>query len=199
MIECLTALLVIITAFYAWATFHILKANKAVVALMFEQSEALTRPYVTASVFLLPDSPLFTLRISNTGKTPATNLRLTLDDAFHKYGEISPENNLSNYVAFKEKIDSFPPGAELYFDLAQSFVIFGENANKNSTPTVFSISAEYTYGNKTVTEKNTIDLRPYYKSNLPENPYIDQLNKLRESIDKASDKIQRELEKGRKK
>ena len=195
MIEILTALLVIITAFYAWATFHILKANKAVVTLMSEQSEALTRPYVTASVFLLPDSPIFTLRIANTGRTPAINLKLTLDNDFQKYGRNSPDHNLSNFIAFKEKIDSFPPGAELYFDLAQSFVIFGKDTDKNLTPTVFTILAEYTYGNKTVIEKNTIDLRPYYMSNLPDNPYIDQLKKLRETIDKASDKIQRELEK----
>lgn len=193
MIEVLTACLVIITAFYAWATYHILKANKAVVALMSEQSEALTRPYVTVSVFLMPDSPIFTLRIANTGKTQAKDLRLTLDRDFQKYGRISPDSNLSSFVAFNEKIDSFPPGAELYFDLAQSFVIFGENTDKNSTPTVFTISSEYSYGNKTVTEKNTIDLRPYYMSNLPDNPYLDELKKLRESIDKAGDKIQKEI------
>ena len=193
MIEFLTALLVIITAFYAWATFHILKANKAVVTLMSDQSEALTRPYVTASVFLLPDSPIFTLRIANTGRTPALNLRLTLDNDFQKYGRNSPDHNLSNFVAFKEKIDSFPPGAELYFDLAQSFVVFGKDADKNLTPTIFTILAKYTYGHKTVTEKNTIDLRPYFMSNLPDNPYIDQLKKLRETIEKAADKIQREL------
>lgn len=194
MIEFLTALLVIITAFYAWATFHILKANKAVVTLMAEQSDALTRPYVTVGTFLMPDSPIFTLRIANTGKTPALNLKLTLDRDFQKYGRNSEENNLSSFVAFNEKIDSFPPGSELYFDLAQSFVIFGKDSDKTTTPSVFSIVAEYSFGNKTVTEKNIIDLRPYYMSNLPDNPYVDQLKKLRESIDKAGDRIQKGIE-----
>ena len=45
-IEVLTSLLVIITAFYAWVTFRIMKANERTVAAMHSQIESATRPYV---------------------------------------------------------------------------------------------------------------------------------------------------------
>ncbi len=70
MIAFLTGLLVLITGFYAWATYRILKANELVVEAMREQSEATYRPYVTAGVYLEPDNPIFYLRIANTGKPP---------------------------------------------------------------------------------------------------------------------------------
>jgi len=38
--------LVIITAFYAWVTFRIMKANERTVAAMHSQIESATRPYV---------------------------------------------------------------------------------------------------------------------------------------------------------
>jgi len=42
--ELLTATLVVVTGFYAWATFRILKANDKVVDVMRKQNEALIRP-----------------------------------------------------------------------------------------------------------------------------------------------------------
>lgn len=195
MIEFLTALLVIITGFYAWATFHILKANKCVVELMSEQSEALTRPYVSISAFLPSESIIFALRIANTGKTPAKNLKLTLDREFYKYGRSSGNNKFSDFVAFKEVIESFPPGAELIFDLAQGFKIFGEDSETGVTPACFSITAQYGYGDKSVIEENKIDLRPYFLSNLPKNPEVSQLKQIKESIEKTGEKIQKAIEK----
>lgn len=47
MIEFLTALLVIITAFYAWVTYKMLKANERVVETMRNEFEAMQRPYIT--------------------------------------------------------------------------------------------------------------------------------------------------------
>ena len=40
--EILTGALVLITGFYAWATYKILKANERVVEVMHEQAEAVT-------------------------------------------------------------------------------------------------------------------------------------------------------------
>ncbi len=195
MADVLTLLLVIITAFYAWATYHVLKANQSVVALMSAQTEALTRPYVVAAISLQPDIPLFTLRISNIGKTPAEDLRLSLDHDFKKFGRDDPNHSFSNYAVFKEKIDSFPPGAEIYFDLAQGFVVFGKNAREDLTPKKFTITAEYRFGGRTVRENNIIDFRPYYLSSLPNDPHYDQLKKIAESITTAGAKIERELDK----
>lgn len=190
-IDFLTAILVIITAFYAWATFHILKANQKVVSIMYEQTEAISRPYITAATYLMPDSPIFSLRIKNTGKTPALNLSLSPDKNFYKYGHREDDKNLASYVAFQDVIENFPPGAELIFDLAQSFVVFGKESDGETTPTKFTITATYSYGDKTVSEKNIIDLRPYFKSHLPDDPYVNQLKKLRESIDKIGMDIKR--------
>ena len=53
MIEVLTTLLVVITGFYAWATCRILRANEQVVSVMQEQSEAINRPYIAVSTFLV--------------------------------------------------------------------------------------------------------------------------------------------------
>jgi hypothetical protein len=77
MIDILTFILVIITGFYALVTFRILKANQGVVNIMADQQEAILRPYVTISQFCPPSDASFYLKISNTGKTAAINLRIT--------------------------------------------------------------------------------------------------------------------------
>ena len=79
-IEVLTALLVGITGFYAWVTYKMLTALQ-------QQAEAVTRPYLTINVFSEPNSVTFYLRIANTGKTGASNVRLTLDRDFYQFGQ----------------------------------------------------------------------------------------------------------------
>ena len=83
----LNALLVLITSFYAWATFRILKANEGVLAAAKDQSEALTRPYVSPVLYLVPGTNIFALRIENSGRTAARNLTLTLDRDFFRFGK----------------------------------------------------------------------------------------------------------------
>ena len=105
--EILTGALVLITGFYAWATYKILKANERVVEVMHEQAEAVTRPYVAVSALLETDNPIFYLRIANTGKTAATDLKLNLDKPFYRFAEKNEEKNLADYSAFKDMITSF--------------------------------------------------------------------------------------------
>lgn len=196
MIEFLTALLVLITGFYAWVTYKMLNANKNVVALMAEQTEALSRPYVTVAAFLPPEKFMFVLKISNMGKTAANHLKLTLDKEFYKYGRSGSNSKFSEFLAFKQEIESFPPGAELFFHLAQGYNFFREKAENELTPSVFTITAEYSYGNKTVVEHNTIDIRPYYMTNLPEDSLVSQVKELGETIGKSSDKVIKAIEEG---
>ncbi len=158
MIEVLTALLVLITAFYAWATYRILKANERVVGVMQDELEALNRPYITVTPFIVPGTPLFCLRIANTGRTPAENLHLEMDRDFYKFAEKAEEKNVASFQAFKRAIPMFAPGAELLFDLAQGFKILGSDADPRITPKIFGITATYQFGNKKVTERNTVDL-----------------------------------------
>jgi len=190
-LEGLTVILVIITGFYAWSTYKILKANERVVVVMHEQAEGMTRPYVSVSPSLEPDNPIFYLRIINTGKTPANNLRLSLDRPIYQFGEKKEENNLSSHPAFKETIASFHPGSEIVFSLAQSFKIFGENTDSSVLPRSFTITAEYSYGNKTVKEKNIIDLSPYFGANIPHDPYVKKLKDITQAIDKISTNLKK--------
>lgn len=190
-IEILTAGLVLITGFYAWATYKILRANERVVEVMHEQAEAMTRPYIAISPILEPDNPIFYLRISNTGKTPANNLKLSMDKAFYKFGEKKEENNLADHPAFKQVITSFPPGAEIVFSLAQSFVIFGKEASSKVVPTSFTVTAVYSYEGKQIKEVNIIDLNPYLGASIPQDPYVRKLKAINESIEKVVAKLEK--------
>ena len=188
-IDYLTGALVLITAFYAWATFRILRANEKVVEVMHEQAEAVTRPYVTVAPILEPDNPIFYLRISNTGKTSARKLKLSIDKSFHKFGEKSGEKDLATFAAFNNVIESFPPGAEITFSLAQSFKLFAEDADKEILPQHFTITAEYSYADKTVKEDNIIDLKAYYGSDIPQDPYVRKLKNIRKAIEKVATNV----------
>jgi hypothetical protein len=54
----------------------------------------------------------------------------------------------------------------------------------NLTPSIFTITAQYEYQNKKITEDTVIDLQPYLGSALPHDPMVNQLKKLRETIEK---------------
>ncbi len=186
MIEFLTTILVIITAFYAWATFRILQANDKMVSITREQSEAIYRPYISISTFLVPKSSNLYLRIGNTGKTAAIKLRLEFDRNFYKYGKSEERHNLAGLSAFQDVIDCFPPNAELIFALAQHFVIFGSNSDPNVTPPNFSIKASYSYSQRIVTEVTSIDLKPYLYSQPEPDPLLDRLEAIEKAIQKIS-------------
>ena len=70
-IDYLTAILVFVTAIYAYLTHKMAKASEASVQTMQEQSEAMFRPYVTVSPFIRPHTTVLYLRIENTGKAAA--------------------------------------------------------------------------------------------------------------------------------
>jgi hypothetical protein len=182
-LEVLTGVLVFVTGFYAWVTYKILEANRRSVAAMHEQAEAATRPYVTVNVFSVPNSVVFYLRIANTGKTGASNVRLTLDKDFFQYGNKS-RPSLKEATVFRQPIEQLPPGPEMVFGLAQGFVVLGDQADVSATPPVFSITATYSYSDKTVSETTTIDLRPYRESMDPPSAVADELKKIREALEK---------------
>jgi len=181
--ELLTTILVIVTSFYAWATFRILKANEKVVDVMSKQNEALIRPYITITPLVNPRHPIIYLKIINTGKTAAVDVKLEIDRPFYQFGEGREEKNIATFSAFQKPIDCFPPGMSLCFDLAQGFVIFGKDANPNITPVKFSIKAIYSYGERTVEEVTNVDLQPYLNSRSEPEPKIEELEKIRKAIE----------------
>jgi hypothetical protein len=185
-IELLTAVLVVITAIYAWATYRILRANEKVVEAMQEQAIAVSRPYVVVAPMLEVDNPIFYLRVSNTGKTAAQNLRLTMDKSFFKFGEKGENRNLASFTAFKQPIDSFPPGADITFSLAQGFKVFAGDTENPDMPHTFSVTANYEFVGRRVEEVNHIDLRPYLGADVPQDAYIRKLKEMSESLKKIA-------------
>lgn len=178
MIECLTAILVIITAIYAYLTHRIAKASE-------ESVEAMTRPYVTVAPYIRPHTPILYLRIENSGRTGAENLRLTIDRDFFQFGESdSAEKNLRTRSAFTAPIDTLAPGHQLNFALGQGWVIFGENARPEVAPPQFNVTAEYEYRGRKIIEVNRIDLRPYLGSEGERDPVVEELEQIRKAIEK---------------
>jgi hypothetical protein len=166
-----------------------LRANEKVIDVMHEQAEAIIRPYVQIAPMLEPDNPIFYLRISNAGKTTANNLKLTIDQSFHQFGDKSGKSDLASYAAFNNVIESFPPGAEIVFSLAQSFKLFEEEADTVLLPQSFIITAEYSYKNKTVKENNIIDLKAYHHANIPQDAYIRKLKDISKAIEKVAENV----------
>jgi hypothetical protein len=183
-IEYLTAILVFVTAIYTYLTHRMAKVSEASVDAMREQSEAMLRPYITASPFIRAHTPLLYLRIKNTGRMGAQNLRLTLDRDFFQFGEKDvADKNLRIKSAFSTPIDSFPPETELIFALGQGWVLFGENAQPDVSPTQFNVTATYEFLGKKVEEVNRIDLRPYMGSEGERNPVVEELEQIRKVME----------------
>lgn len=182
--EWLTAVLVGITAFYAWATFRILKANEAVVAAMDRQTEAQLRPYVTIFAFARTGTTLLTLEIVNAGRSPAQNLRLKMDKSFYSNADNAPTNDISRMPAFTDTIESLAPGSRLHFILGVGSTILGSNANESVCPKSFEITARYQFGDRSYIEANKIDLRPMAYAAVVHDPVATEIQKLREAIEK---------------
>jgi hypothetical protein len=175
--DVLTAILVVITGFYAFVTFKMLKA-------MRDQIETSLRPYVTVGL-VVELFPIFHLKVANEGRTSANRLRLTISHDFFSFGEKRDEMNLAKSNAFNKEIPCFSPGAELFFPLAQSFVVFGEKADPAVTPSRFSVTARYSYGDKTVEERTDVELTPYLTTWPRPDARTAELEKIREALEKV--------------
>jgi hypothetical protein len=186
-IVLLTGALVVITGFYAWVTFRIMKANERSVAVMRDQIESVTRPYITVGLLTVPNNHLFYLRVTNTGKSGARDVRLVLDRDFYQYGRPNG-TNLRDVVAFREPIQQLSPGAEIVFGLATGPQLVGDHLDPTVTPAVFSIKATYSYGDRTVTEVSTIDVRPYRDSMRPPSAVATELHSINEQLEKIAQK-----------
>lgn len=180
--DWLTLALVVITGFYAWATFKILRANEGVVEAMREQTEAQLRPYVVASAAARIGTTFICLEIQNTGKSPATNLTLRMDKDFYPHGERREHENLAKLSAFTETIESMAPGFRMVFNLGVGATIFARS-DESLCPRVFRIHASYSHAGRSYTEDHVIDLRPILHSAVVFDPIADEIKRLRESLE----------------
>jgi hypothetical protein len=183
----LTLALVVVTIAYVVVTYRILKANQRVVTVMKEQLEASLRPYIVVSTFITPGNPMICLRISNTGRTTAENLKLRWDKDFYQYREKEDKYNLRKAYAFQNVIETFVPGAELLFYLGMGFQIFADDTDPKLTPSQFTITATYRYSGKEILEQTTIDLEAYRKTSLPpQDAIVSELKEIAKAVDALS-------------
>jgi hypothetical protein len=164
-------------------TYFIVRANRDTVEAMRAQIEAASRPYIQIVPVVRPMTTAIELRISNSGTTPAKNLRLSLDQDFHFNAETGEHNNLRSYSAFREAIQMLPPRAELRYLLGIGHKIL---LNEPLCPTRFTITATYEYGTKSLSESTTIDLEPYKKSGAPIDVVAEQIQRLSNEVREIS-------------
>ena len=189
----LTALLVVVTAFYAWATLKILRANEAMVSTMRDQQNAAMRPYISVSANVRTGTQVFFLSIKNVGKTAALGPKLSLDKSFYQLGQKREERNIANSAAFSRPIDSLPPGGQLLFLLGDGPTLYGSSNTEELSPLLFHVTATYMAGSQSVSETSIVDLRPYANTFVPVDPVVEELGKLRESFDKMSKSVESAL------
>ncbi|OZC04017.1 hypothetical protein [Rubricoccus marinus] len=185
MTEILTALLLFVTAWYAWTTRRILLANEAAVEAMREQSEALTRPHVIVETF--NEGATYYLRVRNGGTTVAHDLRLQMDRSFHQWGRDG--RDISASQLFTVGTASFSPGSEIVYGLGVGHDLFRDDSLRDAMPVQFSVTATYRFGSRTVEEKTTIDLEQYRGMMLHWSPLEKELKGIREALEKQNSEL----------
>ena len=153
---------------------------------MREQMADQNRPFVTVTVQVRMGTSVIQLLVRNIGRSPAQNLRLRLDRDFFQFGEKSESRNLAKQSAFSQPIDCLPPMSELLFDLGMGFKIFEGGADSTICPHTFEVLADYEYGKTKFSEKTYVDLRPYMGTSIPHHPVVEELERVRKSIDNLS-------------
>jgi hypothetical protein len=176
--------LVLITAMYVVLTYLILRSNKKAVAVMKEQSESFYRPHITIT-HSLAQTTLIRLSIINTGKTSAQELHLDADKGFEQLQQ--PDMNLRDNQAFAGTVKSFPPGCELSFALISNLAVKKGMENDPKTPTVFDITASYSFAGKRFSETTSIDLRIYDVSFMPRKSVADEVSETTKALTKISE------------
>jgi hypothetical protein len=180
-IDVLTALLVIITAIYAGLTFSIAKSNRAMVERVSQQIEAQTRPIVTVNTEIHHHT-VFTLRIWNSGASPAENLILSIDRDFFRFGRNKKEESIKELHIFSNIISTLAPQDGYWVDLCTGPEVGKESDGVILTPEKFIVSAKYSYGGKSYSENFFIDLKSYFFTS-GEKRAVEQMDKIAKSLD----------------
>lgn len=195
--EWLTLANVLLTAVFAGLTFFILRANRASVSAMREQMADQNRPFVTVTVQIRMGTSVIQLLVKNVGRSPAQHLRLRLDRDFFQFGEKGAGRNLAEQPAFSQTIDCLPPMSELLFDLGMGHEIFAAGADQMACPHTFTVSVEYGHAQNKYNEQIHVDLRPYIGTSVPKHPVVEELERVRQSIDKLTSTVKQSADAAR--
>ncbi|MCS3937354.1 hypothetical protein GGP80_003364 [Salinibacter ruber] len=171
----LTAVLVGITAYYAWLT-------RQTVTAMQDQNERFMRPYV--SVRLTRDRTSYILVVENTGRTSAKDLRLDIDQEFHCIGD--EQFLLSEETLFREGVSTFPAGAEVGYVLGHTVRLKDDPENM---PKRFTVTARYSYGDTKVEEDFKVNLEQFAKNILVYRGARRELKEIREAVEEMSESL----------
>lgn len=158
--NAISLILVIVTGLYVFLTWRIAQSNSRSLTQMNEQFQETIRPFVIP-IIKIRNSVFLSIEIENMGKSPATNLELSLDKDFFQFAEDSQDRNIRRFEAFNQVIQIFAPGEKLRFDLAQGFNIDVVKDGRNLTPKHFSISATYESNGRKYADTFHIDVGPY--------------------------------------
>jgi hypothetical protein len=58
---------------------------------------------------------------------------------------------------------------------------------------VFQVTASYSSGSEWITEKSTVDLRPYINTDIPHDPIVEEIGKLRAEFVKLTKVVEQKL------
>ena len=178
----LTAVLVLITAVYAYLTHRMVKSSETSARLMKEQVDAISRPYVSISLVKQPNDPFILLRIENTGQTAARDMTLILGPEFEKIQHLKGPSYLKSAYLFTKTIAAFPPRSPVHFLLGFGDAFVADD--KNRPQETFSITANYSFSGKMVREMTWLDVNQYDSTALETDPIVDALGKIKDELAK---------------
>lgn len=177
-----TAILVLITGWYAYITKKILKSGE-------DTSKEMLRPYIVVNIY--SEDLFINLSISNIGKRPAKDLNITFDPSLKMIEKANSENleNDKSYEGFDHEPmlnqKFMPPNHSVNTVLAYNpFFIHNERL-----PRIYTVTFTYKdLNNISYKEEYTFDLSSYvykHKSmNHTDNYHFKEISKSLKSIDK---------------
>ena len=118
----------------------------------------------------------------------AEKLKLQVDKDFYRLGKSEERFNLKKSNLFKNITGHFQPGTELVYNLVNAIELFEKKNNTDRNPLQFTITAEYEYLGKNITEKTIIDLSQHQDVAMNYDPLIRNLKKIADSVEKISKK-----------
>jgi hypothetical protein len=186
----LNVILVAITAVYAILTRRIAKSNELTVAAVGLQTENLIRPYITIAHSFTSET-IISISIANTGKSNAENLRLQINKDFFQFGV--KDSNLARLFVFQTNIETFSPNSHFIFPILSSIELQDQKEDNPLCPSIFTITATYSFFGKTVTETTTIDLRVYQGIWMPPKTIEERISDLTKEVKEIKEFIEKKF------
>lgn len=163
-----TVALLIVTAVYAWITFHMLKAARSQI---WENS----RPRLLIAARTNQGGQFLLIHIENIGPSLARNLRLKFDRPVHQ--QFGQNEDIGEAPLFATGVRAFPPHSPSRFGLGVAFRYLDENVDRTKHPLNFCVHASYEHEGKLIEEDFPLDLNEQYQRSTVERDYLEDFSK----------------------